>query len=187
MALFFSTLVFGQGNEFWSNIEEVNSDASKGSARPRIAEVNGNIPIVIWGDKSNSFVYLSKKSGGSWSSPLKLNPTGMTVFTSDWAGPEIAANENTIFVSFSALPEKSEMSYVVSSTDGGVNFSNAVQVSSNNWVRFPTPAVDENGKPYVAFMEFDSNWVDPHYAVATSSNGGQSLNAAVIGTALCPG
>ena len=187
LAILFSVLIFGQGNVFWSSIEVVNSDPGKGSARPRITAVNGNIPVIIWGDKSNSFVYFSRKSSGSWSNGLKLNPSGMTVFASDWAGPELAANGNTVFVSFNALPEKSEKSYVVSSTDGGINFSSPVPVSNNIWTRFPTPAVDENGKPYVAFMEFDSGFVDPHYAVATSSNSGQSFTASVIGTSLAPG
>jgi hypothetical protein len=180
-------LLHSQTYKNWSVIMNVNDDAVFGNLRPRVEAVSDVVPFVIWGKNQNGTVYASSKQTASFSSPMALNPSGLKIFTADWAGPEMASNGSTLYVAFKQVPENSGRIYVVKSDDGGLNFSDTVRVSDDTWTRFPYPAVDPTGKPYVALMEFDSGFFNPHYAVATSNNLGQTFNASVKASGLAPG
>jgi hypothetical protein len=192
--VYISVLIFilpnfmqAQSSFNWSQITVVNDDDLLGFTRPRVTIDNSDAPVVMWGKKNNKEVYVSKMGSTSFGIPVKVIPSGETAFVQDWAGPMIASFHDTVFVTYKSQPENQGFVYTVRSVDGGNTFGDTVRVSNNNWTRFPTVAVGPGGRPYVAFMEFDSGFVNPHYSVATSVNGGNSYASSVIGSGLAPG
>lgn len=158
---------------YFSPIQTITQNNEKGYARPRVEALNGDGVYILWGDKTKDKMHGARYENDQWSIN-ELNPSGLNVFTADWAGPEMASNGNNILVSFKALPENKEFIYSILSQDGGKNFQSEVRIDSNVWTRFPAPAFDPSNNAYVAFMEFDSAFLDPHYAVSYSSDGGNS-------------
>ena len=77
-------MMFGQVNKSASNIVIVNDDVTLGYTRPRITVVENNIPVVIWANKNDYNLYVSRKESNSFSAGLKLNPNGMTISNANW-------------------------------------------------------------------------------------------------------
>lgn len=178
----------------WSDTSLVNSNQDFGNTRPKITVVDDDIPIVMWGRSNNKEVYVSRHSGGTFGSPLKVTPNGMNTFVQSWAGPDMASSGDTVFVVFKSQPEAQGYVYSVRSTDGGTTFGDTVRVAQQNWSRFPAISVRPGGHPVVTYMQFDSNFTEPHYVVCSSNNAGQSYSQPVSGTSApgeacdcCPG
>jgi len=172
-------LSIGQTGITWNPSIDVTA-GSYGNDHPRIVTVGSGNPALIWGKASTNECYFSRWNGSSFSTPVLLNPS-FPVFTASWAGPDIAAKGDTIYVVFKQTPEATNPAYIVSSFDGGLTFSSPVQVDSiaPEVSRFPTVTIDENGNPIVAYMHFDQFFSDAQWYVCRSNDLGQTFNTGV--------
>ncbi|MBL4657967.1 MAG: T9SS type A sorting domain-containing protein [Flavobacteriales bacterium] len=181
-----STIAFGQGT--WSNQVAVSAPGFS-NARPRIALMADNSPIVMWGDDVSSIVYTASWNGSSFDAPVRVHSTGTEAFTSYWAGPDIAAHGDTVYIGLAILPEIMHGMYSVRSVDGGQTWEDTVRIDNlpNGQTRFPTVAVNDDGHPVYAYMVYDDMMMDPQYHVSTSSDWGITFGADVNGTGQAAG
>ncbi len=196
LASLFSADCFAQSLN-WSSEVIVASGSTYGYTRPRIAVASGNVPVVMWGGGAAQPLYAARWNGTSFNMPSTLTPTNVDPFIDTWAGSDIAANGNNVFVVFKRQPEMSSNIYTVKSTDGGATWSDTTRVDGMNgpYSRFPSIAVSSAGNPAVMFMTFDNLWGTPEYAVTNSTNGGTSFPMPVTVSGLgssevcdcCPG
>lgn len=148
---------------------------------PRLSLTTGDNPIVVWENPTNSRIYTSRLNGASFTSPVTINPMGVSPFIATWAGAEIASSGDTVFVVFSTEITTSAQVYTVRSLDGGVTFQDTVRVDQigTDIPRFPAIGVGLNGNPVVNFMRLDAGFGNAEYAVARSMNGGVSYMASL--------
>lgn len=151
---------------------------------PRIALDRSGNPLVIWGRMNDESVWFSRWSGTMFTTPLKLNPAGVTVATASWMGPDIASQGDTVYVVYRQTPESMDTSkhiYILSSFNGGMSFSSPVRIDNigDSVTRFPTIAIDSNGNPIVAFMKFDNMFMNARWAVTRSSDHGNTFSTDV--------
>jgi hypothetical protein len=172
-----SLLGAGQTDITWSASVDV-APASNDNLHPRLALDGDGNPLVLWG-KSSGEAKFARWNGSAFTMPVSLNPMDAAVFTSSWAGPDIASSGDTVYAVFKQSPEDEGVIFIVRSTDGGMSFGEAVQVENigDSLSRFPTVAIDGNGNPVVGFMKFNSEFGDAQWAVARSNDMGQSFNA----------
>ena len=180
----------------WQTAQSV-APSSAGNAHPHIVlAANGN-PVILWGKDANASVNFSRWAGSAFSAPVRLSPTAAQVFTASWAGPDIAAKGDTIYVVYKAEPEDTAGIYLLKSTNGGVTFGMPVRVDNigMNSSRFPTISTDNAGQPIVGFMKFNSGFTSARWVVAKSMNWGSSFMADVLASSYnsepvcdcCPG
>jgi len=171
--LFASYTVFGQG---LGPTQTVHDEPSYGFARPVCGLNASGKVVVMWGKRNNQHVYVSVEGASGFGTPERLNPLGMTVFAQDWVGPDMAISGDNVHVTFKSQPEKEGFVYICSSSDGGKTFGDTVRVSDNNWSRFPAIAASPDGKKvYIAYMAFEPDFLEPHYVVCTSVDGGKTF------------
>ena len=153
--------------------------ATSGNNHPRIVTDAAGNPLVVWYHSNR--VKFTRWDGTAFETPRNINPSGMTVAGANWMGPDIASHGDTVYVVFKQTPEDSGPSWCIHSYDGGSTFSDAVRIDFNedSLSRFPTVAIDEQGNPIVAFMKFNSSFGDPRWAVARSSDFGNSFSSDV--------
>ena len=173
--LLLSVRCFSQKSVYWYDPIAV-ADKTYGNLHPRVVLDKHDNPLVLWGD-ANGRAFLSKWDGREYTEPIQVNTDGGQVFTESWAGPEIASQGDTIYMVFKQMPEDRGHIMIRHSYDGGKNFSIEEEVEDSNctWTRFPTVAIDPYGDPLVAFMKFDSGFLNPQYVVAKSKDLGDSF------------
>ena len=176
------SISFGQ-TQTWSAEFDV-SGTGVNNVRPRIALLNDNTPIVLWGDDLNNVVYTATWNGNGFNAPVRVHSMSTDVFTSYWAGPEIAASGDTVFIGLKIMPEYEHGVYSVRSVDGGQTYADTVRIdaSMDSITRYPTVAIAAGGNPVFAYMKFDENELYAQYHVANSSDGGLTFNPGVNGS-----
>jgi hypothetical protein len=179
--------MFGQIQFTWSSQMVVNENTNLGYARPKIALTSDNTPVVMWSRRSNKEVYVSKMVSGNFTAPNTITPSGVNAFAQDWAGPDMVAKENKVYVVFEAEPHGQGFIYIAISEDWGSTYKDTIRVSNNALTRFPTIAVAPDGTLYVGFMVFEPGDKDPHYAVSVSKDGGTTFSTAIKATGTAPG
>ena len=147
-----------------------------GNLHPGIKLDKNNNPMVVWGDESGK-AYFSKWGGESFSSPVVVNAPGSTIFATSWAGPDLAAHGDTVYIVYKQVPEENSHIYLKHSYDGGKNFSIGAEVDATERYisRFPTVTTDENGNPFVCFMKTEKDYEGSKYVVARSEDMGESF------------
>jgi hypothetical protein len=139
-------------------------------------------PMVTWSD--NSDMFFSRWDGAAFTTPITLNPGGVSIAGPGWMGPDVASKGDTVYAVYKQTPEIDTSSHIwcVSSFDGGMTFNTPVRVEyiGTNISRFPTIAVDAQGHPLVGFMEFASNLSDPQWVVVKSTDFGGSFGQPVL-------
>jgi hypothetical protein len=160
----------------WNSPVDIAASAFDNN-HPRITADRSGNPLVLWGNNMNSKVYFSRWSGSAFTAPLSLAPGNIPVFAESWAGPDIAAFGDTVYVVFKQTPEDTSHIYIVYSYDGGNFFSQPVTVDSiiGFISRFPSVGVDPSGNPLVTFMKFNQGWSNPQYTVVKSADFGNSF------------
>src|SRR5689334_11429468 len=88
---------FAQSNINWQMPVAV-STSNFDNLHPRVVTDRAGNAAIIWGKLSNHKVYFSRWSGTSFTTPVALNPSSVPVFTASWAGPDIAAHGDSIYV-----------------------------------------------------------------------------------------
>jgi hypothetical protein len=165
----------------WDSSIEV-APSTFGNTRPRIAaDANGN-PLIIWGKSTD--LWFTKWNGTSFETPVKLNPSGITVAVATWMGPEIAAHGDTVYVVYKQTPEEDDNSHIWCrrSFDGGVTWLDPVQVENigEDKSRFASITTDDAGHPIVAFMRFHAGFHDPRWVVCRSFDHGNTFTPDVM-------
>lgn len=154
-----------------------------GNLHPRITNDGNGNPVVIWGRSSDESVFISSWNGTAFTTPIKVNPSMLTVATANWMGPDIASKGDTVYVVMKQTPEADAASkcFIATSTDGGLSFSTPEQVDNiaDSISRFPTVTVDANGNPIVGFMKFNSTFGDARWVVTKSNDLGINFSADV--------
>jgi len=171
--------IFAQSTLIWSDPIVVAS-GSFDNTRPRIALTDGETPVVLWGKNSTDVNYFSRWNGIEFSAPEQITPPGTDAFVSSWAGSEIAAAGDTVFVVYKAEPSSTGSIYTRRSLDGGMTWEDTVKVDIDPTYisEFPSITTGPIGTPIITYMESDAGWADPRYVVSNSSDLGQSYMAA---------
>lgn len=183
MQKFFTLIAFAfcfnanaQVNWTFSNSIAANTFSNM---HPRMTmDAQGN-PLVIWGRMSDQSTFFSRWNGTMFTTPVKLNGT-LTVASATWMGADIASHGDTVYVVMKQTPEADSTKhiYIVRSFDGGQNFSVPVRVDfiGDSISRFPTVTCDATGNPIVAFMKFNSSFVDSRWVVTKSTDYGTTFS-----------
>lgn len=178
----FPAIVLGQTTISWDTPVSV-AESSFSNLHPRIVLDRLGNPLVLWGNSTEAAAYFSRWDGAEFTDPVRVTPIDMEIFTASWAGPDIAAHGDTIYVVYKENPEDMAPAYCIHSYDGGMTFSDPVVVDGmigDNISRFPSVTVNEEGQPIVAFMKLDSDFGNARYVVAKSDDFGNSFNMDVL-------
>jgi hypothetical protein len=163
----------------WSPSVNVAS-SSYSNLHPRVVTNRAGDPIVIWGRSSDESVFISRLTGTTFSMPMKVNPSGMTIATASWMGPDIAAKGDTVYVVMKETPEMydTNYTYISRSVNAGLSFSAPVRVDNiaDSVSRFPVVTTDALGNPIVGFMKFDAAFGDARWVVSKSTDFGNTFS-----------
>ena len=172
---------FSQTGLVWNDPIPVASETFR-NLHPRIALDRQNDPVIIWGNDYEAAVYFSKWNGTAFSMPQKINPGGMVVFAASWAGPDLAAYGDTIYIVYKQSPEDLMPAYLQYSYDGGTTFSLPVQIDDINdsISRFPCVTTDQVGNPVVGFMKFNPDFSNARYVAVKSNDYGYSFSTDIL-------
>ncbi len=175
--IFCFTNAFAQTGIQWGSAVNVAA-SSFGNYHPRLAADGAGNVMVLWGKGGAGEAYFSKWNGTAFTNPILLNPPTLPVFTASWAGPDIAASGDSVYVVVKQTPEMMNHIYMIHSYDGGNTFSAPVQVDNigSDVSRFPAVTTDDAGNPLVAFMKFDSTFLNARYVVTASQDGGNTFS-----------
>lgn len=164
----------------WNGTGADLSMSMYGNMHPRACTDRSGNPLVVWGRMSDESVMFSRWNGSAFTTPVKLNPDTMTVAGASWMGPNIASHGDTVYVVVKRSPEVEITNYIylIRSFDGGQNFDAPIRVDmiGDSIARFPTVTTDESGNPIVAFMKFNSSFMDSRWVVARSSDFGSTFS-----------
>ena len=168
---------FAQSGISWGMGMNIASNAS-GNKHPRVVVDGSGNPMVLWGNSGKAM--FSRWNGTAFTSPVMVNPMGMTIAEASWMGPDIASKGDTVYVVFKRTPEASDTNHVfcVHSYDGGVTFSPAVQIDfiADSISRFPTVTTDASGNPIIAYMKFDPGFGNARWVVVKSTDFGLTFS-----------
>lgn len=180
--LFFLSFLcnYSFGQVTWSTPIQVASGSTYGNLHPRVVLNRAGNPIVLWG-KTDTKAYCSRWTGSAFSMPAAVNNSGIDVFAQSWAGPDIAAHGDTVYVVMKRTPETSNLNhiYLCRSFNGGATFSDTIRVDNidTSLSRFPIVTTTSAGNPLVAFMKFNTMFTDAKYVVSRSADYGTTFSA----------
>ena len=159
------------------------SSNSFSNMHPRIALDRAGNPMMVWGRMSDESVFFSKWNGTMFTTPIKLNPTWMTIATASWQGPDIASHGDTVYVVVKRTPETADTNriFIFTSFNGGVLFNAPVELGfiADSLSRFPTVTTDATGNPIVAYMKFNAMFMDSRWVVLKSTDYGSTFSSDV--------
>ena len=121
---------------------------------------------------------LSRFEQGQMTTPKQINPIGTQYFGASWAGPELTAYGQDVYVVGKEQPEHDTGVSLFHSSDGGVTFS---QKNDIDWAlgddlsRFPDVAAGPDGQVWVGFMRFEPDFSEARYVVSKSTDYGASF------------
>lgn len=177
-----SIVVKSQNKIVWNTGTNISTN-SFGNMHPRLTIDRAGNPLVIWGRMSDQALLFSRWNGTGFTTPVKLNPNWLTVATAGWMGPDIASKGDTVYIVMKRTPEASDTNhiYIMASFNGGVSFLSPVRVDyiADSISRFPTVDVDASGNPIVAFMKFNSSFLDSRWVVVKSNDYGKTFTTDV--------
>ena len=153
-----------------------------GFTSPQVA-VSNSTPIVTIGNQAAGDLYATQYVGGSFSNPVKLNPSGFSLSISNNNGPRLAASGDTVYVTF--LDQLETEVYLQRSFDGGLTFSDTIRVGemASNIPQYASVAIINGGNPVISFASLTSAFLNPQYVVAKSYNAGSTFQPLVSVTA----
>jgi len=159
------------------------STNTNGNMHPRIALDRLGNPLVVWGKMSDESVYFSKWNGTMFTTPVKLNPSWMTIATASWQSADIASHGDTVYVVVKRTPETSDTNriFIFTSLNGGSSFNAPIELGfiADSISRFPTVTTDATGNPIVAYMKFNNSFMDSRWVVAKSADYGNTFSTDV--------
>ena len=163
----------------WNMGMNVSSN-TYGNMHPRMSLNRAGNPLIVWGRIGDQSVLFSRWNGTIFTTPVKLNPTWLTVATASWMGPDIASHGDTVYVVVKRTPEASDTNriFIFTSFNGGISFNTPVEtgVIGDSISRFPTIATDASGNPIVAFMKFNPSFLNSRWVVIKSTDYGSTFS-----------
>ncbi|NDC41524.1 MAG: hypothetical protein EBZ77_08240, partial [Chitinophagia bacterium] len=147
-----------------------------------------NNPMVVWGDDAGK-AWFSRWGGEAFTTPEQLNTPGSQVYTSSWAGPDIAGRGDTVYVVYKALPVDKGHIYITHSYDAGLHFAVPDQVETDKpgLVRAPIVTADNAANPFVSYIRANADESDARIMVNRSDDLGESFKGEVQGSILYEG
>lgn len=178
-SLFICAQASGQSVQ-WSPAMVVADGTSYDNVYPRLALTTDNTPLVIW-ENNTGFVYAARWNGSGFTTPVTINPAGISPYIATWVGAEVAASGDTVYIVYSTDIMPPTAVYCQRSIDGGLTFGDTVRVDNvlPENARFPGVAIDSDNNPVVHFMRVGLAEENPRYVISTSANGGMSFGPAV--------
>lgn len=177
-----SLLSFSQKSITWGMGMNISTN-TYGNMHPRMTLDRAGNPLVVWGRMSDGSVMFSRWNGTMFSTPVKLNPSWLSIANASWMGPDIASKGDTVYVVVKRTPEMSDTNhiYIFTSFNAGTSFLAPVRVDyiADCMSRFPTVTVDATGNPIVAFMKFNSAFMKARWVVTKSSDYGKTFSVDV--------
>lgn len=180
--LLLTSSLFAQSGITWNSTTDVNMMSMYGNQHPRIVLDRSGDPMVLWGNAGNTNAYFSKWNGSSFTTPMVVN-TGVPVFAASWAGPDIAAHGDTVYVVVKETPEMMNPAWMYKSFNGGTSFTGPIQIDINladSISRFPSVTTDNNGQPVVAYMKIDPSFNNARWVVTRSNDFGATFGIDVL-------
>jgi len=174
---FLSVVLWSQPIISWEEEIFVTQTNEFGNTRPRICLTAQDIPLVVFGKASSGVLYSARLNGSLFNTPLTLLSNNIASYLTNWTGPDVASNGDTVIVVFKAQPMNFGKVYSLRSLDGGLTFSDTIRVDNHPlghaWL--PSLDIDENSNPSVVYMAHDLNGMNPRYNVVHSLNKGLSF------------
>ncbi len=174
-----SITAFAQNDITW-NMGMNLANNTYSNMHPRMSLDGDGNPLVVWGRMSDQAVFFSRWNGTAFTTPVKLNPSWLSVATASWMGPDIASHGDTVYVVVKRTPEASDTNhiFIFTSFNGGVSFNNPVELAiiGDSLSRFHTVTTDATGKPIVAYMKFNSSFGDSRWVVTKSTDYGTNFS-----------
>ncbi len=176
----------------WSQPIVISNDTSFGSLRPRIAVTENGNAIVTWGKSDAvSVVYYSVKTpAGPFSTPQLVSPALVNCRVAETDGPSIAAQVNTVYITYTTWPFATTHSYSRKSTDGGLTWAAPVQIDGflgGNFAMLPHITIDHVNNPHAAMVRVTPAGANPVAGEFCSVNQGVSYVSFVPGSTLIAG
>jgi hypothetical protein len=158
------------------------ASSTYGNLHPRISLNRSGNPYILWG-KTDTKAYFSKWNGTGFTTPYMASGA-LTVFAQSWAGPDMAAFGDTVYITMKVTPETdtAHHCYLAHSYDGGMTFSTPVKIDNidTSLSRFPLVTTTSAGNPLVTFMKFNSMFGNAQYVVTRSTDGGATFSPDVV-------
>lgn len=180
--LLLTSSLFAQSGITWNATTDVNMMSMYGNTHPRVVLDRSGVPMILWGNPGGDDAYFAKWNGSGFTTPLMIN-MGIDVFAASWAGPDIAAHGDTVYVVVKQSPETTNFGYLYASFNGGTSFGSAEQIEINladSIARFPTVTTDDAGHPVVAYMKIDPSFNNARWVVTRSNDYGASFGIDVL-------
>jgi hypothetical protein len=162
---------------FWNSPITVALGSTYSNVYPRMTLVTNDEPLITWNHAPSSSIYSSVLIGSTFSTPVKVNPVGLTPVVYTWSGAEIASASDTVIVTFLGVVGPYMKVYTVRSLNGGISYEDTVRVDSyigNDMGGFPSVGMGLGGNPVVSFMRMDSLMMAPEWVTSRSVDGGLS-------------
>lgn len=179
---------FSQTTIAWST--PINVATGYSNIYPRLTLMTGNKPLVTWQNSGMLKIYKSNWNGSMFTTPVAVNPSGLTPFIANWAGEEIGSSGDTAFIVFSSEPAMTGHVYAVRSIDGGITFQDTVRVDQIGMdiPRFPAVAVGPGGNPVIDYMWIDAaSMILSEYKLSRSMDGGATYMPPLTPSSAAPG
>ncbi|MDT3740200.1 MAG: T9SS type A sorting domain-containing protein [Candidatus Kapabacteria bacterium] len=174
-----SFIAYAESNIIWNPVINISTN-TYGNMHPRISLDGLGNPLIIWGRMSDQSVYFSRWTGNMFTVPVKLNPSWLTVATASWMGPDISSKGDTVYVVVKRAPETdgNNRIFIFTSFNGGISFNTPVELAfiADSVSRFPTVTTDSSGNPIVAFMKFNSSFLESRWVIVKSIDYGKTFN-----------
>ncbi|MFN3342327.1 MAG: hypothetical protein ACK40M_06500, partial [Flavobacteriales bacterium] len=177
-----------QQPEFIQTIEVCNSSVF-GGLRPRITLVHDSIPVISFNRAgTDPAVFVSRYSGGGFSTPLRISSPGTLPLSSTVNSAEIKSTGDTVFVLYAEHTAEASIT-IRRSLNGGITFPDSFSVASylSNHVEFPEFTLLPGGNPVVAYIFSDLSMVNTEIRAAYSTNGGVHFTPSAGISGLLPG
>ena len=173
--------VSAQETVLWSDPIPVSEEGFSNKG-PKIGLNAANEPVVMWGQSgSNGGLYVAKWENGIFTTPQKVNGS-ITPLINSAEGPQLKSKGDLIFITFQDLNDDYTGIYLVKSVDGGVTFSDPIQVISNSVSTniLPFIGIDENDNPVVGALNAVGQFANAKMILFHSTDGGITFNDGVI-------
>lgn len=150
----------------WSQEISLNSGINEGFIWPRIQSTNDGA-IVIWGNGATKDIYANVVIDDSKIGPaFTLNENSEDAFITGWASTELSADGDVVVVVYKGNDAQTGSSNIIVSLDGGMNFSDPVQIINGDSVLHRFPAIKVLGRDlYVSYMAFEEGFHDPQWEI----------------------
>jgi len=175
------TICFSLTSQTFTTSQPIDVTTGHGYYHPQIELTNDDKPLILWTNQVSKEVNLSKYLGNNtFSPPLVVSPIGFDVQTYNWSGPDLAIENENIYLTFRSLGYSTGHIYTVKSTDNGLTFSDTVKVDNllDGYGQYPDIAVLHD-TVWVTFMAHSNTSINPQYVVARSVDGGLTYDNAV--------